>query len=124
MYLRQAGLTCSSKFVIFIPFGVGDRTQFQIPARSQILALSASRPVDMLMKNKLSKNWFQSQRLRWLTVFAAIHFQTLIEQVPSQLLRQAKITSNFVAKLATIFAETQFQTTLRLVLIRFRPSSR
>ncbi len=44
MYLRQAGLTCSSKFVIFIPFGVGDRTQFQIPARSQILALAVIEP--------------------------------------------------------------------------------
>jgi hypothetical protein len=29
-------------FVIFIPFGAGDRTQFQIPARSQILPLCAS----------------------------------------------------------------------------------
>jgi hypothetical protein len=29
-------------FVIFIPFGVGDRTQFQIPARSQIFTLCAS----------------------------------------------------------------------------------
>jgi hypothetical protein len=26
-------------FVIFIPFGVGDKAQFQIPARSQILPL-------------------------------------------------------------------------------------
>ena len=28
-------------FVIFIPFGAGDRTQFQIPARSQIFTLCA-----------------------------------------------------------------------------------
>jgi hypothetical protein len=27
-------------FVIFIPFGVGDRTQFQTPARSQIFTLA------------------------------------------------------------------------------------
>jgi hypothetical protein len=45
MYLRQAGLTCSSKFVISIPFVVGDKAWLRkrTTAETQTLAASAKK---------------------------------------------------------------------------------
>jgi hypothetical protein len=45
-------------FVIFIPFGAGDKTQFQIPARSQILTLVAMADFGKsLLRRKLLVNF-------------------------------------------------------------------